>query len=992
MLKSISVKTAALCMLLSMTLHAGAVTPFMAKGREAAAKEYADSVYRTLSERQRVGQLIFPNLSPTGGSATKATLRQYVERDAVGGLLFSKGTLGEMSTMTNYAQSLAKVPLMMTFDGEWGLSMRIPGTPRFPHNMGLGAISHPGLLYRYGKEMARECRLLGVNVNFAPVADVNSNPANPVIGYRAFGEDPVRVSKAACAYALGLEDGGVQSVAKHFPGHGDTDTDSHKELPSVGHPLATLEQTDLVPFKDYIDGGLSGVMVGHLSVPALDGTGTPASMSNKITTGWLRDKLGFEGLIYTDALGMKGAVAPDGKNNAVAALLAGADVLLSPSNPKGAIDAIMHALNSGQITPEMIETRCKRILEYKYLLGLKNRTPIEADTAALMRRINSPEAQALMQELANASMTLLRNDSHILPLGNLDTVSISLVNIGAPSGNDFARMATRYARVKTYSGVSDATMRNIKDNDIVIAAVYDDSLSSRNAFARLTSDCRNVVAVFMVNPYKMQKFGLAPGKNVKALLLAYDDTPQTRSAAVQALFGGIDVDGKLPVNLRDIAKMGSGLSLKKSRLGFSSPVAEGLNPALSDSIETLVSRGLKTGAFPGCQVLVARNGNIVFDKAFGVQLPGGPKVDQSTLYDLASVSKATGTLPGIMKAYDSGLINLDSRLGDLIPEITDSAKREITVRELLYHESGMPAALNMFNTMIDTTTYTGKLITARPDKNHSIKIQNRAYGHNRARLRNDITSHSKSSVFPIAAAEKIYVGKQTYDTIMSRIYNMPLRDTKNYNYSCLNFCLLMDIEQRATGTRHDEYVSRNIFAPLGAFNTTYRPLENHSRNDIAPTEHDTFLREQTLRGYVHDELANFSGGVQGNAGLFSTADDLAKICQMWLNGGTYGDKRILSEKTVSVFTRSKSPTCRRGLGFDKPDVENPDASPTCDEASAEVFGHLGFTGTVFWVDPKENLIFVFLTNRVYPTRDNDAFNRLNIRPELFRQVYKALDK
>ncbi|MDE6854076.1 MAG: serine hydrolase, partial [Muribaculaceae bacterium] len=445
--------------------------------------------------------------------------------------------------------------------------------------------------------------------------------------------------------------------------------------------------------------------------------------------------------------------------------------------------------------------------------------------------------------------------------------------------------------------------------------------------------------------------------------------------------------------IKGVANIGDGVDLPKTRLGFTSPTAEGMASWLTDSLDAAVKAVIKAGGTPGCQVLVARNGNIVYNKSFGKlsSAPQSKAVDNLTAYDLASVSKATGTLSGVMKAYDQRLLKLDDTLGQLIPQITDSAKKTVTVRKLLYHETGMPAALNMFDVMIDPDSYTGKLITPKPDKAHSIKIQNRAYGNNTARLRSDIVSRTRSERFPIEMAEGLFVGQSTYDTIMSRIYNVPLR-SKTYRYSCLNFCLLMDIEQRLTGRSHDEYVKTEIFGPLGAYRTGYRPHTSIGTDNVAPTEKDTFLRKQTLHGYVHDELNAFSGGVQGNAGLFANALDLAKYCQMLLNGGTYGDARILSPETAKLFTTDKSPTCRRGLGFDKPDVENPDNSPTCEEASAAVFGHLGFTGTVFWADPSENLIFVFLTNRVNPTRDTPVFNKANIRPHLFSIINRSIGR
>ena len=645
------------------------VMPNLTRHRRARADHWADSVYASLTERQRIAQLVFPKVVPTQGDASKATIRRLIQREGCGGLLFTEGSAAEHVSMNAYAQTVANVPVLITFDGEWGLSMRIPDSPRFPQNMALGAISDYRLIYDYGREMARECRLAGVHVNFAPDADVNSNPANPVIGFRSFGEDPQRVAKAAVAYSLGLEDGGVQSVAKHFPGHGDTDVDSHKALPSVDHSRGRLDSMDLVPFKEYIDAGCSGIMVGHIAVPALDSSGTPASLSSLITNKLLRKELGFNGLIYTDALGMKGA-SENSANASIAALKAGADVLLCPSNPAADITAILNAVKSGQISPAVIEERCKRLLRYKYLLEAGRKTP--GSTDSICKAINSPEAEALIKRLAAASITVLKNQSSILPLS---TTKVSVVNIGAKAVNDFAETVAHYADIKA------------TNPDVVIAAVYNDNATSRETFARLVSSSKDVVAVFFVNPYKMKKFAASLPK-CKAVVLAYDDIAAARISGAEALFGGIEVSGKLPVNLKGVAKVGEGISLPKIGLGFSSPVAQGFASWLTDSIDSAVKNAIRSRAIPGCRVLVAKNGEIVLDKAYGrLSTTESAHVDRTTVYDLASVSKAVGTLPGIMKAYDKGLIALDDSIVKYIPELSDSAKRRITLRELLYHRA-----------------------------------------------------------------------------------------------------------------------------------------------------------------------------------------------------------------------------------------------------------------------------------------------------------------
>lgn len=951
---------------------------------------WVDSVYSSLTERERVAQLFVPVVNPKDGDASRAVIRKLVKKNGVGGLLFSSGSLSQHADMIRYAQSVAKVPLLITLDGEWGLSMRIDSTSQFPYNMGLGAIRNDSLLRDYGREVARECRAMGIHVNFAPVLDVNSNPANPVIGFRSFGDNPDRVASAGCAYSLGLEESGVMSVAKHFPGHGDTSTDSHKALPTVDHTRAVLDSIDMAPFASYIRSGMSGVMVGHLSVPALDQSLAPASLSRPIVTGILRDSLDFQGLIFTDALAMKGAVSNE--NNCIGALRAGADVLLSSLAPASDIDAVMRAVADGKISAADIESRCRKVLAYKWVLEIDSAFAAP-DTAALAPIINSPEADALNRRLSAAMITVVRNDSNLLPVHDLDTTSIAIVNIGATRHNTFSDYCLKYADADLYSstggGFSHAEAKEILEHDIVIIGIYTDHGWAREAMIRFAG-AKNAVPVFFMSPYKMAKFKTSL-YGVPTLAIAYDDTRYLEEYAAQGLFGGIAVDGRLPVNLPGVAEVGAGVELPKTRLGFASPVMAGMSDSLGIRIDSIVAEGLREKAFPGCQVLVAKDGDVVWNRSYGhISSTSGAPVTSATIYDLASVSKATGTLPGIMKAFDMGLFAIDDPASAYIPGLRDTEKASITIRDLLYHESGIVAALSMNDIMMDPESYTGPLMTRRPDKTHRIRINKKLYGHNKAHIRRDITSAKRTDRFPVEAAEGVWVGQETFDTIMARIYTSKLRSTTDYNYSCLNFALLMDMEQRLTDIPHDRFVHDSIFAPLGAYHTGYRPTTYYNKENIAPTEKDPFVRRQTVRGYVHDEMAAMSGGVQGNAGLFSNAEDLAKLCQMWLNGGSYGGRRVLSGETVELFTTSKSATCRRGLGFDKPDTADPSSSPVPEEASPATYGHIGFTGTCFWVDPEYQLIYIFLCNRVNPTRDNAAFSRLNIRPALLRAIYRSM--
>ena len=929
-----------IAVLLLCAVAAQAVKPRLLKNNEAAALRWADSVMGTMTPRQRAAQLMFPCVNHSSPTA-RQTIKKYVADNGMGGILFEHSLMQPYADIIAYTQSVSKVPVMVTFDGEWGLSMRIKDAPRFPKNMALGAISDPSLLYEYGAEMARQCRLLGVDVNFAPVVDVNSNPANPVIGTRSFGSDPARVSALAAAYGSGLEDGGVMAVAKHFPGHGDTSTDSHKTTTIVKHDLATMTDVDLLPFRGFIKAGLGGVMAGHIIVPSLDGSRRQASASAAMTTNLLRDEMDFDGIVFTDALIMNGA-ANHGKRNVVEAFLAGADALLSSEAPVRDLDDLMMAVKNGRISQSDIDSRCRRILSFKYALGLASRQ--HTAPANITRLVDSPRAEAVNRRLSAAVITALWNKDSMLPLPVDVAHENAIVNIGAPAKNDFSGMCAHYTPVDCYGigsaeHITTSQLKKISSHKNVVLAVYSNSAASRENFARLVAACNNVSAVFFTGVYSLRKF-LPSVKSTKALLLTYDDTHYLREYAAQALFGGIKVDGRLPVDLHDIAKAGSGVSISKSRLGYGLPEMAGLKPCLTDSIDSLMNLALRNGAIPGGQVLVAKNGIIVHNRSYGSLTKGGKAVTDSTVYDLASVSKAVGTLPGIMAVYDDGTLKLDEKISHYIPALRGGDKEGITHRD--------------------------------------------------ASLRTDIVRRQRSDKYPTAIAEGLYAGRSTYDTVMSRIYNIGLRKTNAYNYSCLNFCLLMNIEELISHRAHDEFVAERIWKPVGAHRFTYRAAENTPDADIAPTENDTFLRRQTLCGYVHDELAAFSGGLQGNAGVFGSAEDVAKLCQMWLQNGSYGEQQVLSDNTVKLFTTDKSPTCRRGLGFDKPDTVKPENSPTCDEADPSVYGHLGFTGTVFWVDPANEIIFVFLNNRVNPTRDNSAFSKMNLRPDLFRAVYKAM--
>lgn len=957
--------------------------------------EWVEAQFRSLTPQEKVAQLVVLTVQPKDDANTRKLLDHYIDDLKIGGLLFSAGDCVSEATLINYAQSKSRIPLMVTLDGEWGLSMRLSDAPLFPRNMVLGAIADDKLLYEYGREVARECKEMGIHVNFAPVLDVNDNPLNPVIGTRSYGEIAERVASHGVAYARGLEDNGVLSTAKHFPGHGSTNSDSHKTLPQVTKSMRELNLCELVPFRHYAEAGLSGMMVGHLSVPTLDASGVAASLSP--ATGNALRNIGFQGLVFTDALSMNGAKTSG--STAVKALLAGNDVLLSLANVKAEIAAVLKAVEYHKIPQKLIDEKCKKVLRYKYALGMGDVHPIQIE--GLVNRVKGEKSGVLIRRLWANAMTVIKNKEGVFPVRHLERTKIAVVTLGDERGVNtmFQRRCAMYAKTDKFSYKAGENFRDLEEKlkqgeyDRVIVGIHGSSNAYFTVMASLVNNIDNVSVAFFIDPYKVQGYAYSL-RFCKGVLLAYDGNNIAQDYAAQTIFGGNAARGILPVTIEHVAKAGASHTYDAMRLGYTLPEEVGMNSSMLRRIDSIASIGVKQKAFSGLQVLVARHGKVVCNRSYGYTdyTKNRQPVDENTLFDLASVSKATGTLAGIMKCYDQSLFELDDKVSQHIEELKGTDKEDITFQDLLFHESGMPATLNMYYVMTDPKSYKGRLLTNRRTKTNSVKIHNKLFGNKAAKLRGDIVSWKSSDVYDVPVAKGLFGSKAMADTVMSKIYNVKLRSNKRYLYSCLNFCLLMDAEQRMTKTNHEEFVQRYVFQPLGAYNTMYNPAEKIGDQRIAATENDTFLRHQVLKGYVHDELAAFLGGVSGNAGLFSTANDLAKLCQMWLNGGRYGGIRFLKPKTVKTFLHFTSENSRRGLGFDRPDKEHPGVSPCCKLAPESVVGHTGFTGTCFWVDTENDMIYIFLSNRVNPTRDNRAFKLLNARKYIQSIIYQSIQQ
>ena len=972
--------------------QAGQIPRLLRETDETEMNRWVDSVMQRLTIPERIGQLFVVGVENNLSDRNKDLLRSLIEQCHVGGLLFSKGSVEEQATLTNMAQALSRVPLMITMDGEWGLAMRLKETPSFPKNMTLGAVSNDSLIYAYGREMGRACRRMGIQVKFAPVLDINSNPQNPVIGNRSFGENPDNVSRKVRFYAQGLEDEGIMAVGKHFPGHGDTHEDSHFTLPSVLRDRAQLDSCELSAFSRYIDAGFSGLMVGHLFVPALDSTSNqPSSLSPDIVTGLLQEEMGFEGLVFTDALEMKGA---ESKTPALDALLAGNDILLKPLKPKEQFEQIVKSYNEGTLSQEIIDKHCRKVLQYKYILGLDTCREVRIDS--LTEDLNSLEARTIIRQLSAQAVTVLENKEEILPFTHLDKKRFGVISVGRQNAQSFVKRLQEYAPIENVSRLNaqstDKEIKGIVDvishSTQTIIAIFSDNKEEIQLAEKILKKATGKILVFFTSPYTIPKYEELTAE-ADAIIVAYENNPVMQECAAEVLFGGSSADGKLPVSTGKYPQ-GSGIFIPECRLGHAFPEEVDMDSRILSRIDSIVQEGIDSMAFPGCQIIITRHKKIIYDRAFGYfDYEKKRPVSTNDLYDLASITKAMGTLPAIMWLNDHEQVSLNAPLCFYLPEMRDYGLSAITLRQTLMHESGLPAGISLRRLLIDPDSYSAPLLKRGRDSEYPIQVDKDWFVQKDCRLKPWLFHNKTSRSYPLHIAEELYASPSLPDSIWHKILSVSKSD-RRYRYSDLNFVILQKLTERVSGEPLDRFIDRRLLQPIGAYHTTFRPREKFPITDIVPTENDRLFRRQLVVGYPHDELACFIGGVSGNAGLFSNARDMAKILQMLQNNGTYGLEDYFEPTTVLRFTTDKSSLSRRGLGFDKPDTDSPEKSPTCEEAPQSVYGHTGYTGTAFWVDPDNDIIYIFLSNRVYPHRWNTRLFDMNIRTRIQSVIYQSL--
>jgi len=946
--------------------------PFLGQG-----KLWVDSVMKSMNADQRIGQLFMVAAYSNKGKAHQDAIAKLIQKHHIGGLIFMQGGPLRQANLTNYYQKISKTPLLIAIDGEWGLSMRLDSTMTFPRQMTLGAIRNDSLIYEMGAEIARQCKRLGIHVNFAPVVDVNNNPANPVINSRSFGENKFNVARKGIAYTKGLQDSRVLASAKHFPGHGDTDTDSHKALPLISHDRSRLDTLELFPFRELIRNGVGSVMVAHLQIPALDNENQiPTTLSAKVVNGLLKNELGFKGLVFTDALNMKG-VSERFKPGVVdvKALLAGNDILLFSEDVPTAIGEIKKAIEEGEISIAEIDSRCRRILEAKYWCGLNKKQHVEVRN--LYKDLNPKSAELIKRRLLEAALTVVSNKDKVLPLKKLENRSIASLIIDDDVQCTFAKTLQQYAPVKTFSvtrsqiAEQDAElMKKLSPFNTVIIGVMNPKHSMTKAgginvdMARLVeklSKKSTVILDIFANPYCLTNMGNA---DPHGLILSYEDNEHTQSLSAQLIFGGIKASGSLPVGSHKRYPAGSGLLLGEIiRLKYTLPEELGIQSERLARIDSLVYQAIRQKATPGAQLLIAKDGKVFYQKSFGYHTYDKIRaVENTDLYDIASITKIAASTLAIMRLTDEGYFNLDHPLSEYLPMLKFSNKSNITLREMLTHQAGLPAWIPFYTKTINTST-----------------------------LRQRYYQPVQNDTFSLQVARNLFIRKDYPDTMLMQIAEVPL-GKKDYKYSDLGYYLIKAIIEKHTGQSYDHYLSEHFYKPMGLSRLCYKPLEQFPAEEIVPTEYDRTFRKQLIHGYVHDQGAAMCGGVGGHAGLFSDASDLAVLMQMFLNKGVYGGERYLNQATIEEFTRCQS--CiddnRRGIGFDKPEMNYSKTGPTCKCVAAESFGHTGFTGTIAWADPVKNVIYIFLSNRVHPSAENKKLNELATRVQIQEAIYDIL--
>ena len=951
------------------TLSAQTPNPLVAVDYEAQ-QQWVDSTYGQLSFDEKIGQLFMVMAFSEQGKEHFDAISKNIDENKIGGVIFSLGgPLGQTDWLNRF-QKKSKIPLLIGMDAEWGVAMRLDSVQAFPWNMTLGAIQDDKLVQAIGYRIGEQAKRLGIHINFAPSVDINTNPKNPIIGNRSFGEDKVNVAQKGIAFMNGMHEAGVLSSAKHFPGHGDTATDSHLGLPSINFSSERIDEVELYPFKKIIQAGVSSVMVAHLDIPALD-AGIPSSLSQKTVQVLLQDSLKFKGLVITDALNMKGASGISPKYGIdVAAFLAGNDILLIPNSVSTAIKKMKRAFKAKKFTEERLAVSVKKILKAKYLVGLNKYKPVSKEN--LSTDLNTIEDDYLIAKAMQAAVTLVQNKNNILPLSKEPTYGY--LKLGDDTGSTFKNSLSQKLKIHTVDASlpNDKIIQALASYKKVIIGFHRSNASpwKASSFSKkehqlltaLTKDHSIILDVF-VKPYALSSLGNLDA--IDGLVVSYQNSSIAQKASAEILLGERKASGRLPVSIAPSYPVGTGITLVgPTELGTGTPLEVGLMPERLSRIDTLAQIAMDSLMTPGMQILVARHGKVVFNKSYGYHTYEKKRaVTNTDIYDLASLTKVLATLPMVMKEVDLGKLTLDTQLGTLNEAWNTSNKADISIQEMLSHYSRLTPWIPFYK----------ETLKANP-----LKLNKKFY------------RKRQSKRFPVVIADRFYGKNNLSKLISDQILASELRDTLEYKYSDIPYFFMKDLLEDRYQKSLETLAEDTFYKPLGLVRTGFNPNKNTPNQTVIPSEIDTYYRNQELKGEVHDMAAAMLGGVGGHAGLFSNASEVAILMQLFLQKGRYADKQYFSSATFDQFNQCLycDQGNRRGVGFDKPQLEG--RGSTCGCVPKSSFGHSGFTGTYAWADPEHELIYVFLSNRTYPSMDNNLLLKHDIRTRIQQYIYEAI--
>lgn len=929
--------------------------------------QWVDSVYNSLSLTEKVAQLLMVSVSAYGTPEQKQTQLGLLKKHKPGSILITQAGPVSHANLINKIQAASKVPFMVAIQAEYGVGQTLDSIISFPKPLLQGAVKNDSLLFLLGKQIAAEMKTLGIHLNFAPNADIHYHDDLFPRTLNYFGDNRERVSTKSIWLLQGLHAGGVLACAKHLE-NPKKNRNIIKQDSAIFFDVNQIDTIGFYPYLKLMEAGVDGLLTSHLDF-VLQGKKkpVPAALSELFITQVVKQKLNYTGLTFSEIPYLKKLTrkSRDGEAEKLAFMI-GNDVLVNPSNVGAAIKSISKLVKKDKALQNQLAISVKKILGAKYSAGLSESKLVNKDN--LLIKLNSSKAKVLRQQLMESSISLLKNDDSLLPIQHLDHKKFASISFGAETTNEFTHVLSKYAPFQHYG------IANLKDTvgliskikeDVTVVGLFPNSKGFILQIAPLVKKLSKIKRVIVVS------FGYSDDikffSEIPTLLAAYSDDAQTQQVAAEIIFGGVTAKGALPITIADVFSEGKGLeSTLQNRFSYAEPECQKMDSKVLQKIRSIMQEAVDAGATPGCQVLVARGGKIVYEQSVGwfTYDKKQPVTDQ-TIYDLASVTKVSATLQAVMFMHEKGLIDIHKKLSVYLPELKESNKKDFTIKDILTHQAGLWPFLPFWA----QTVKDGQPLP-------------------------EFYNRERSEAYPFPVADSLFATKAMKDSLWQWIIKAKVREKNDrtafdYRYSDMGFYMLQHLSEKILNQPLEDFLEQNIYDPLGAYTIGYLPLQRFGASQIAPTEDDKLFRKKILTGYVHDQGAAMHGGIAGHAGLFGNAIDLAKLGQMWLQKGAYGGLRYFKAETIELFTSKQYETSRRGLGWDKPVPSDPNG-PTSIYASAKTFGHTGFTGTCVWVDPEFDLVYVFLSNRVYPDMTNNKILNANIRPRIQDVIYQSI--